>query len=141
MKHNAMNGIPDNFYRTSVKALIFDNEHRLLFIQESNGLWEMPGGGLDYGEKPQDCLAREIREEMGLETVYISQQPLYFASALNIDGHWKTGIFYEIKLKNLDFTPSEECVRIKFFTKEEALQKKLYPIIREFLTVYKENNQ
>ncbi|MEI6835424.1 MAG: NUDIX domain-containing protein [Candidatus Falkowbacteria bacterium] len=57
-------------------------------MQENNGLWEMPGGGLDYGETPQDCLAREIKEEMGSEAIYVSRQPLYFASALNIDGRF-----------------------------------------------------
>ena len=53
------------FYRVSVKALVFDAGSRLLVVQESAGHWELPGGGWEHGETLEQCLSRELREELG----------------------------------------------------------------------------
>jgi len=45
-------------------------DHQLLVSDEyvlNTFMTKLPGGGLEYGEGPIDCLKRECREEMGLE--------------------------------------------------------------------------
>lgn len=128
-----MSEIPNCFYRTSIKALILDDQKRFLLCLEENGQWELPGGGLDFGEKPHDCLVRELKEEMDIEITYISPRPSYFVTAPIKNGEWKSNVLYETKVKNLDFKPSKECVEFRFFAKEDALKENLYPVVKEFI--------
>jgi 8-oxo-dGTP pyrophosphatase MutT (NUDIX family) len=63
--------IPSTFYRVSVKALVFDAEERLLVMQNGDGTWELPGGGLEHAESLEQCLRREILEELGVDVTRI----------------------------------------------------------------------
>ncbi|MDA1169042.1 MAG: NUDIX hydrolase [bacterium] len=70
---------PNTFYRTSIKALVFDENKKILLTKdEGTNKWDFPGGGMDWGEAPQECLAREIEEEMDIKTTWIADRPAYF---------------------------------------------------------------
>lgn len=53
-----------------VGALIFDN-HRVLLVERAKeplkGWWSLPGGILETGERLEEGIRREVREETGLE--------------------------------------------------------------------------
>ena len=128
--------IPNCFYRISIKALILDDKKRFLLTKEKDGKWDLPGGGLDFGEKPENCLRREIQEEMGLEVTYISDTPSYFLTSQKEITFWFANIIYLTKIKDLNFTKSDECTEIKFFTKEEAIKEDVISNILDFLKLF-----
>lgn len=48
-------------------AVIFDADGRVLLSHRRDmDAWNLPGGGLEPGEKPDECVVREVREETGL---------------------------------------------------------------------------
>jgi mutator protein MutT len=81
-------------------GLVFDRG-RLLITQRRTGdhlggLWEFPGGKLEAGETFEECLARELREELGIE--------------VRVGG----------ELEDLTHAYAEKTVRLKFFRCELA---------------------
>ncbi len=124
------------FYRTSIKALVFDENKKILLTKDESGKWDLPGGGMDWGETPQICLAREIQEEMDLATTWIADHPSYFYPDQQDKGIWFTFVIYETKLEHLDFTPSDECAEIGFFTIEEAKKQDIFNSVAAFLALY-----
>ncbi|GAB7190958.1 NUDIX domain-containing protein [Kineococcus sp. NUM-3379] len=53
---------------TAATAFVLDERERVLMIQRSdNGLWALPGGTQDVGERIATTAERETREETGYE--------------------------------------------------------------------------
>jgi len=71
---------------------LVDADGRVLIAQRPEGkqlagLWEFPGGKVEAGETPEECLIRELREEIGVETQAACLAPLTFASHSYDDFH------------------------------------------------------
>jgi len=126
-----------NHFRVSVKGIAIDETGRFLLAKEDNGKWELLGGGLDHGEDPIAALKREIKEETGLEIIEVSVTPKYFVTAPKVGREgYVANVIYEMKLKDLNFTPSDECVELRFFNVEEAQREDLFPQVAEFIKVF-----
>lgn len=121
-----------NYYRVSVKGIVIDEDGRVLLAREDNGKWEMLGGGLDHGENPIDCLKREIHEETGLVVTSVSPHPIYFVTAPRL-GHdsYVANVVYRIELADLNFTSSDECQELRFFSADDMDQVELFPNVQE----------
>ncbi|HEU0135168.1 MAG TPA: NUDIX domain-containing protein [Allosphingosinicella sp.] len=71
-----------------VAAALVDGERRVLLQRRAEGramagLWEFPGGKVEAGERPEEALARELEEELGIAVAVEALTPAAFASADN----------------------------------------------------------
>jgi 8-oxo-dGTP diphosphatase len=75
-----------------VACALVDADNRVLISKRPEGkalagLWEFPGGKLEPGETPEECLIRELQEELGVITKPACLAPLTFASFKYPDFH------------------------------------------------------
>jgi 8-oxo-dGTP diphosphatase len=133
-----MNKVPDCFYRVSVKALIKNKENKFLLFKQDNEYWDLPGGGLEFGEATHEGLKREVFEEAGLKITSVQEQPTYFYPLLDDENKWVTNAVYEAEVENLEITPSHECIEAKYVDKYEAESFKLPNNVKCFLELIPE---
>jgi ADP-ribose pyrophosphatase YjhB (NUDIX family) len=128
-----METIPERFYRVSAKALILnETRDKFLICKEDTGKWELPGGGLEWGETPQACITREIQEEMGLLVTHVTSQPAYFITGQSANKKiWVVNVLYETTVADLNYTPSEECVEIAFVNQNDIRDLNVFTTITD----------
>ena len=71
---------------------LIDADGRILLAKRPEGkllagLWEFPGGKVEAGERPEQALIRELKEELGLDVETSCIAPLTFASHAYEDFH------------------------------------------------------
>jgi len=69
-------------YPVSIKGIILINGKIVLLKNERNE-WELPGGKLDPNETPEQCLVREMKEELNINTEVQSLIDVWVYNILN----------------------------------------------------------
>ncbi|PRY17849.1 NUDIX hydrolase N-terminal domain-containing protein [Kineococcus rhizosphaerae] len=68
--------------KVDVRAGVLDDRERFLLLRErSDGLWSLPGGWVDPGDRPAEAAVREVREETG-----------YPVEAVKVVGVWERDV-------------------------------------------------
>nr|WP_315401180.1 NUDIX domain-containing protein [uncultured Duganella sp.] len=59
-------------FSVSIKGVFHDPAGNVVLLMNERDEWELPGGRIELGETPPQCLAREVQEELNL-TVFVDE--------------------------------------------------------------------
>jgi 8-oxo-dGTP diphosphatase len=97
-----------------VYGLLINEQGEILLSDEfryNTRMTKFPGGGLRFGEGPENCLLREAIEEFGQPAEIIDHYYTtgFFQKAMFFENHQLISIYYRIRLRDpLSFTVSNE---------------------------------
>lgn len=58
-------------WRPSAYAIVI-HDNKLLTVKYKNGKYDLPGGGIDFGESIEEAVIREVAEETGMKVSNLS---------------------------------------------------------------------
>lgn len=114
-------GQTDYLYRVALRALIRNDKGEILIVREKDhDWWDLPGGGLEYGESIEDGLKRELTEEIGLTgefdyTLLVLQEPSWNERL----GAMQLNVLYEVKPRSMEFNLGADGVELTFRSLDE----------------------
>lgn len=110
------------------RAVIFDDDGRILVQHHSSSkpdFYRLPGGGVRFREKAEDCIVREILEETGLDTRV--DRLLWVRDFLDQLQYHSIELFFLATVIDGEFMPNPEGGNIELlFTTLEDLEKVIF---------------
>ena len=97
-------------------------------VRNESGWWSKPGGGIDFGEKAEEAMKREMKEELGVEIKIIGYLPHTDHFTKDRKQHW-VAINFVAKIvsgvpKNME---SHKCDEIAWFPLDKLPKKTTAP--------------
>jgi len=124
----------DPLLHPAAAACIRDEQGRILLLRRSDGvnLWSFPGGAMELGERADEAVIREVREETGLEVepvalIGVYSSPDFAITYPNGDQVQPVILFFECQVVGGTLQPDmEEVLEGRYFGSDDELPP-MYP--------------
>ncbi|MDD5083739.1 MAG: NUDIX hydrolase [Candidatus Moranbacteria bacterium] len=116
-------------------VIINDSDEILLHKREDSPIWAIPGGKIEINESIEQCLKREMQEELGVEVsakrlLGVYTDPSYIlALGDNIQRVFLIVFLCTITSGNLKLT--NETMEYRWFTKKDLSSIETFPLVKE----------
>lgn len=134
-----------DYIGVGVGAVIINPEGKFFLAKRGSrarneaGKWDFPGGGVDFGERVEDALRREIKEEYNFEIEVVDLLDVCNHILVEEKQHWVSPTFLcKIKSGQPKICEPEKCEQIGWFTLEEIEKFELSMPSKHDLLIIKE---
>jgi 8-oxo-dGTP pyrophosphatase MutT (NUDIX family) len=124
----------------SATVMLFDDQHRLLLVEDANtGYWITVGGAVDPDEPPADAAVRECWEELGLlveptRLIGVFGGPHFRSNYANGDTVSYVATVFEVRRVGGEPKPDGvEITNMRYVSREEAKTLKMSVATREMV--------
>ncbi|MFA4942580.1 MAG: NUDIX domain-containing protein [Patescibacteria group bacterium] len=101
-----------NQFTVAAFGIILDEQDRVLLVHRLDyDLWNLPGGTMESGESPWECVIREVKEETGFDVEIIRLAGVYNKPDKN-----EVCFSFVCKIIGGELTLNEEADQIKYFS-------------------------
>lgn len=120
----------------SVTAIVTDANGRILMVHKTdNGLWALPGGGMDVGESMPDAVVREVKEETGLDVevtgiVGIYSDPNHVIAYDDGEVRQQCSVCFTTRLLGGELRTSSETSAVVFVAREALAELTIHSSMR-----------
>lgn len=132
--------VPHMTYRNSAGGVVVNPEGKMALVLQRNGVWSLPKGKIEEGEKHIDTARREIREECGIHDVtHVELLGSYTRYAIDDTGKEDRTLLRRITVMLFTTTetelfPADPRIReARWVTPDEAIEMLGAPKDQEFL--------
>jgi 8-oxo-dGTP diphosphatase len=131
--------LKNKYVIVGVPGIIINNKGEILLGKRNEkarfyaGYWGLPGGLPEYGEKIEDAIKREIKEELGVEIIEAKRAKNVYERLPNKDCKIHgVDVPYYCKIKG-EPKPKDETKEIKWFRPQEIKKMNLAYIHKDIL--------
>jgi ADP-ribose pyrophosphatase YjhB (NUDIX family) len=129
----------------AASAIVTNSEGKILLHRRSdNSLWGLPGGAMEIGESIAETVAREVKEETGLDVtiehlIGIYSDPRHIIAFSDGEVRQQFSICFACKAVGGELRVSEESFEVAFFTVQQIEQLTMHESTRLRIKHYLEN--
>jgi 8-oxo-dGTP diphosphatase len=131
----------------TASAVVDDGEGRVLLSKRAHdpaaGKWDLPGGFLEEGEPPLDCVRRELREEAGIGLaderllgIWMDQYDYKRRRVATLN------VYYAARVAGGTLEPADDVAELRWFAPEEVPVEELaFGHIPAVLSAWRSRNE